>query len=75
MDSLHNGLHILALCAGNPPVTGGFPAQQASNAERLSMSACVIVMPNLQFDGLVQERGNPIANALELRLSVTNPST
>ena len=27
-----------------------------------------------QFDGLVQERRNSIANALELRLSCTNPS-
>ena len=27
-----------------------------------------------QIDGLVQERGNSIANALELRLSCTNPS-
>ena len=26
------------------------------------------------FDGLVQDRGNTIANALELRLSCTNPS-
>ena len=26
------------------------------------------------FDGLVQERRNSIANALELRLSCTNPS-
>ena len=28
----------------------------------------------LHIDGLVQERRNPIANALELRLSCTNPS-
>ena len=27
-----------------------------------------------QFDGFVQERRNCIANALELRLSCTNPS-
>ena len=31
--------------------------------------------PNYHFDGLVQERRNSIANALELRLSCTNPST
>ena len=30
----------LALCEGNPPVTGGFPSQRASNAERGSMSWC-----------------------------------
>ena len=29
---------------------------------------------NKHFDGLVQERRNSIANALELRLSRTNPS-
>ena len=29
----------------------------------------------LYFDGLMQERRNPIANALELRLSCTNPSS
>ena len=28
----------------------------------------------LKIDGLVQERRNSIANALELRLSCTNPS-
>ena len=26
---------LLALCEGNPPVTGGFPSQRASNAELL----------------------------------------
>ena len=30
---------------------------------------------NYDFDGLVQERRNSIANALELHLSCTNPST
>ena len=29
---------------------------------------------NFNIDGLVQERRNSIANALELRLSCTNPS-
>ena len=28
-----------------------------------------------QFDGLMQERRNSIANALELRISCTNPSS
>ena len=27
---------LLALCEGNPPVTGGFPSQRASNAEHWS---------------------------------------
>ena len=29
---------LLTLCEGNPPVTGGFPSQRASNAESVSMS-------------------------------------
>ena len=28
--------HVTGLCAGNSPVTGEFPAQQASNAENVS---------------------------------------
>ena len=31
-------------------------------------------MPEVSIDGLLQERRNSIANALELRLSCTNPS-
>ena len=34
---------------------------------------CIYVM-NDKIDGLMQERRNSIANALELRLSCTNPS-
>ena len=30
--------HYLALCEGNSPLTGGFPSQRASNAERVSIS-------------------------------------
>ena len=33
-----------------------------------------IVIATCDIDGLVQERSNSIANALELRLSCTNPS-
>ena len=29
---------LLALCEGNPPVTGGFPSQRASKMESISMS-------------------------------------
>ena len=29
---------LLALCDGNPPVTGGFPSQRASNAKSVSKS-------------------------------------
>ena len=30
-------LHVTGLCAGNSPVTGEFPAQRASNAEKVSI--------------------------------------
>ena len=30
-------LRVTDLCAGNPPVTGGFPSQRASNAENVSI--------------------------------------
>ena len=29
---------LLTLCEGNPPVTGGFPSQRASNTDTISMS-------------------------------------
>ena len=35
------GIHpllVLALCEGNPPVTGGFPLHRASNADNVSMA-------------------------------------
>ena len=31
---------LLALCEGNPPVTGGFPSQMASNSERWYFLCC-----------------------------------
>ena len=34
----HQSSALLALCEGNPPVTGGFPTQWASNGE--SVSSC-----------------------------------
>ena len=33
----HTNSTLLAVCEGNPPVTGGFPSQRASNAETISM--------------------------------------
>ena len=33
-----------------------------------------MILSKLNLDGLVQERRSSIANALELRLSCTNPS-
>ena len=29
---------LLVFCKGNPPVTGGFPSQKASNLESISIS-------------------------------------
>ena len=34
----HQSSALLPLCEGNPPVTGGFPSQRASNEESVSMS-------------------------------------
>ena len=34
----HQSSVLQALCEGNPPVTGGFPSQRASNTESVSMS-------------------------------------
>ena len=33
----HQSHTLLALCEGNPPVTGGFPSQRGSNARSISM--------------------------------------
>ena len=33
-------LRVTGLCEGNPPVTGGFPSQRASNAENVSIWWC-----------------------------------
>ena len=34
MTSRHrNAFHLLVLCEGNPPISGGFPSQRVSNAE------------------------------------------
>ena len=33
----HQKLRVAGLCAGNSPVTGEFPAQMASNAEKVSI--------------------------------------
>ena len=39
-QSKHQRSTLLALCEGNPPVTGGFPSQRASNAESVFMPWC-----------------------------------
>ena len=43
--------------------------------QRLKLSHTVNTIATDNFDGLVQERRNSIANALELHLSCTKPST
>ena len=41
----HQNSTLLALCEGNPPVTGGFPSQRASNAETVSIPWCHVSPP------------------------------
>ena len=36
---------LLALCEGNPPVTGGFPIQRANNANLLCLLCCSLEKP------------------------------
>ena len=36
-ENIKKKLRVTGLCAGNPPVTGEFPAQKASNAENASI--------------------------------------
>ena len=40
MPSWYGKHTLLALCEGNPPVTGGFPSQMASNVELWSFFCC-----------------------------------
>ena len=62
----HHGMEVLSvlltLFGSNPPVTSGFSPQRAG------------VMWSFNVDGLVQERCNSSALAVELRLSCINPS-
>ena len=76
---------------GGPPVTGGFPSQRTSNAENVSMAWCQmwpsssglfwrhwrnhVPKPRTILMDMIKEIRNCIVNALELRLSCTNPST
>ena len=38
----HQSIPLLAICEGNPPVTGEFPSQMASNLEIISMLHIVV---------------------------------
>ena len=64
-------------CEGNPPVTGGFPPQRASNAENVSKSWHHVSAQWLQsqhhIDGLVPDFNISSANALEILQSSTKP--
>ena len=72
----HQSCTLLALCTVNPLVMGGFSAQRASNAisASLTWSWSHKILSTWYIDGLMQERRNYIANALELRFSCINPS-
>ena len=61
-------LRVTGLCEGNLPVAGEFPAQTASYAENV----CIWRRHHEYVDGLVQERRNSSALAMELRLSCIN---
>ena len=39
-------LHVTGLCEGNPPMTGGFPPQRASNAGKASIWWCHRILQN-----------------------------
>ena len=49
-------LALLALCEGNPPVTGGFPSQRASNAEVIS-----ILLDHDDYDWLCYHEIPPVS--------------
>ena len=50
----HQSSALLAICAGNSPVTGEFPAQMASNAENVSIWWRHHVMRRLTVDELIR---------------------
>ena len=37
-------LRVAGLCEGNPPVTGGFPSQSASNAEKVPFADVIMIV-------------------------------
>ena len=70
-------LHVTCLCVGNPLVTSQFHLPKASDVECISMSLHHHALSSYlvcQINGLVQERRNSSALALELHLSCINPS-
>ena len=51
-------LRVTALCAGNSPVTGEFPAQKASDTENVSI--CVVLTANLNLKQLSNWQGTNV---------------
>ena len=49
-------LHVTGLCVGNPPVTGGFPSQRASDAENVSMMTSPVVLLEFPMMTLIHVR-------------------
>ena len=64
----HQSITSLALCEGNPLVLGGYSSRRAGIAKS------VFSAWHYHIDGLMQERRNSSALAMELLLSCTNPS-
>ena len=59
---------LLALCEGNPPVTGGFPSQRASNAEHDIMAMPICRFAHLQVPSkLVDDNAKQASHGKYLR--------
>ena len=73
---------IFEICSENAEIFSGQWPQQKYEFSNWKIVVCKVVMSRsvsqpilkIHFDGLVQERRNSIANALELHLSCTKPS-
>ena len=66
-------LHFKGKTVPGAHVTDDFPCKSNSTAT-IRNSLKILMHAMSHIDGLVQERCNSIANAMELRLSCTNPS-
>ena len=60
-------LRVTGLCEGNPPVTGGFPSQRASNTENVSIwwrhHVCNIFLTIGDFESLFDQMANEISKS------------
>ena len=71
---------LLTLCEGNPPVTGGFPSQRASNVDMLSLlskctSCCInnLVASDFRHLTLMWHHCNNSVEILILGLATSQP--